>query len=67
MYLWCANCCHAHLRSNWIVKSAKYGVCPSCGCSEYRNAYDWLTIAQANGYPIEPNNREVYPVQPVLF
>jgi hypothetical protein len=67
MYLWCAKCNHAHLRTHWILKGAKYGVCPSCGCSEYRNALDWDPIAKVNDYPPEPNRSQVYPPYPVLF
>lgn len=67
MYLWCANCCHAHLREKWEVAGEKYGVCPTCGCSEYRNAVEWSVISQANDYEEIPNVTIPYPLQPVLF
>lgn len=67
MYLWCANCCHARLRERWEVKGAKYGVCPSCGCSEYRSAVEWSIVASINGYATHPEKNVSYPLHPVLF
>lgn len=67
MYLWCAQCNHAHLRSDWEIQGFEYGGCPSCGCSEYRNALAWEQIASANNYPLQPDSKTIYLPHPVLF
>lgn len=67
MYLWCSRCQHAHPRINWEVPQTKYGVCPTCGSSEYNNALDWILVADANGYSDIPDRNKEYPLHPVLF
>lgn len=67
MYLWCSKCQHAASEASWHVQDYKYGVCPHCGASAYRNAVNWLQIAAANGYPELPLSTEEYPLAPLLF
>lgn len=67
MYLWCSRCWYAHLRERWMTPHHKYGSCPSCGVSEYRNAVAWEKIAAANGYPHEPDKHVKYEPEPTLF
>jgi hypothetical protein len=45
----------------------KYGSCPTCGASEYRNAVPWAQIARANGYPDHPEPRVKYELDQTLF
>lgn len=67
MYLWCSRCYHAAPETSWSVKTYKYGVCPRCGVSEYKNAVKWEMIAIANDYPLHPIMGTRYPPQPELF
>lgn len=68
MYLWCQRCEHAHPVTRWSpLPHEKYGVCPSCGCSEYRNAVPWEQIQAANDYPPIPDPLQRYPLVMDLF
>lgn len=60
MYLWCSQCNHATPEASWTRTNHKYGVCPKCGCSSYRNAIEWEMIAAANNYPYVPDEKEIY-------
>jgi hypothetical protein len=44
----------------------KYGVCPSCGKSAYRNAVDWNAIYEINGYDPIPIYDKIYSLSPTL-
>jgi hypothetical protein len=65
-YLWCSKCEKASDESKWNIDKFKYGVCPSCGCSAYRNAVKWESVYEVNGYEVIPTNGRVYLLSPTL-
>jgi hypothetical protein len=67
MYLWCSRCLKAAPETAWSVTGYKYGVCPKCGSSAYRNSVEWQTVAAANGYPDTPEDGVMYELEPSLF
>jgi hypothetical protein len=67
MYLWCSVCCKAAESSQWNEDKFKYGVCPSCGKSAYRNAVSWEAFYEVNGYGPIPTYDKIYYLGPTLF
>jgi hypothetical protein len=65
-YLWCAQCEQANEKLRWNKYKFKYGVCPSCGCSAFRNAVKWESIYEVNGYEVIPLPGQVYLLSPTL-
>lgn len=59
--LWCSACHYAHYKALWEVGGFKYGVCPKCGVSAYRNAFPWLEMANVHGWLLEINGVKYEP------
>jgi hypothetical protein len=66
MYLWCSLCNKANIEAKWNADKFRYGVCPACGCSAYRNAVSWDTIYEVNGYGPIPIHGQIYSLSPTL-
>ena len=66
MYLWCSGCNKANIDSRWNADKFKYGVCPACGSSAYRNAVSWESIYEVNGYSLIPIDGQTYSLSPTL-
>lgn len=63
-WIWCLHCnrCYRNHNAAWsarekIFRCAYYG----CNGSLLVDGWDWQQIAQANGYPNEPELNTVYP------
>lgn len=66
MYLWCSVCNRASLEVEWNTEKFKYGVCPVCGCSAFRNAVEWEAIYKVNEYESIPIQGQVYSLSPIF-